>query len=666
MAKHKLTGWVTAIVLLLTLAATVLFMSGEALGMVPGNSAPKYAQVLFSTDKVHTIDIIVDEGDWAEMIANATAEAYIECAVVIDGEAVKGVGIRPKGNSSLATIASSDSDRYSFKVEFDHYESGKTFYGLDKLALNNIAQDSTYMKDYVTYQMMVDFGAASPLSSFVWITVNGADWGLYTAVEGIEDAFAVRNYGNDFGEMYKPDTMDMNNRENIGNDAGDFAMPDAGAMPQMPEGFAMPDAGGMPEGGFQMPEGDFGGSGGFPAGDEFAGSDGSSGGSSSAPDATATQPAEAGQPTEDVQQAQAPDVGGGFGGFGGFGMGGTTNLVYADDNPDSYSAIFDNAVFDITDADKTRLIEALRKLSAGEDIENTVDVEAVMRYFIVHNFVMNGDSYTGSMVHNYYLYEKDGQLAMVPWDYNLAFGGMGGGMRGGFGGFGGSTASLDSATSMINHPIDDPLLSGSMSEKPMLAWIFNSEEYTAMYHELMAEFMTYFDSGAFAAMYDGAIALITPYVEKDPTAFCTYDEFVTAQTELREFITLRAESISLQLDGTIASTSAGQTASGYANFVDGSGVNTDVMGSMNMGFDRARSGGGWPGRERTTDAAPPAAEGTTQAPAQGEAQIPAQGFSPGTGTRTATTPSSTQNWILLGACGLVLIGGAAFALKRRA
>jgi spore coat protein CotH len=167
MAKHRLSGWVTVIVLILTLAATVLFMSGEALGMVPGNAAPKYAEVLFSTDKVHTIDIIVDEADWSEMIANATAEAYIECSVVIDGEAVKGVGIRPKGNSSLATIASSDSDRYSFKVEFDHYESGKTFYGLDKLALNNIAQDSTYMKDYVTYQMMNDFGAASPLSSFV-------------------------------------------------------------------------------------------------------------------------------------------------------------------------------------------------------------------------------------------------------------------------------------------------------------------------------------------------------------------------------------------------------------------------------------------------------------------------------------------------------------------
>lgn len=28
------------------------------------------------------------------------------------------------------------------------------------------------------------------------------------------------------------------------------------------------------------------------------------------------------------------------------------------------------------------------------------------------------------MIHNYYLYEEDGQLSMIPWDYNLAFGGF--------------------------------------------------------------------------------------------------------------------------------------------------------------------------------------------------------------------------------------------------
>ena len=82
----------------------------------------------------------------------------------------------------------------------------------------------------------------------------------------------------------------------------------------------------------------------------------------------------------------------------------------------------DNAKTETTEADQKRLIASLEKLSNGEDIESVVDIEQVIRYFVVHNYVCNDDSYTGSMIHNYYLYEEDGQLAMIPWDYNLAFG----------------------------------------------------------------------------------------------------------------------------------------------------------------------------------------------------------------------------------------------------
>ena len=88
---------------------------------------------------------------------------------------------------------------------------------------------------------------------------------------------------------------------------------------------------------------------------------------------------------------------------------------------DSYSNIFDNVKTEITDADRDRLIESLKQLNEGENIESVVDVEEVIRYFVVHNFVCNYDSYTGMIIHNYYLYEEDGQMSMIPWDYNLAF-----------------------------------------------------------------------------------------------------------------------------------------------------------------------------------------------------------------------------------------------------
>ena len=101
------------------------------------------------------------------------------------------------------------------------------------------------------------------------------------------------------------------------------------------------------------------------------------------------------------------------------------DLVYTDDILESYSDIFNNAETDVTEEDEKRVIEALSSLSKG-DAETALDVSEVINYFVAHNFVLNYDSYTGTMLHNYYLMEANGKLSVIPWDYNLAFGGFGG------------------------------------------------------------------------------------------------------------------------------------------------------------------------------------------------------------------------------------------------
>ena len=106
-------------------------------------------------------------------------------------------------------------------------------------------------------------------------------------------------------------------------------------------------------------------------------------------------------------------------------MGGSgSDLVYTDDDEDSYAAIFDNSVFDSTSADHQRVIEALRALSEGENLEEYINVDEVLRYIAANTVLVNLDSYFGTMEHNYYLYEEDGQIAILPWDYNLSFAGF--------------------------------------------------------------------------------------------------------------------------------------------------------------------------------------------------------------------------------------------------
>lgn len=203
MSTYKHFNRICLVTLSFILLLTALFMNAKNLGVPTVSAAAGYESRLFDTASVHSIDIVMD--DWDGFLDTCTDEEYVSCAVVIDGEAYRNVGLRAKGNTSLTQVAAYGNDRYSFKIEFDHYEDGKTYYGLDKLCLNNVIQDNTYMKEFFSYRIMAEAGAPAPLCSYVNISVNGEPWGLYLAVEGIEEAFLTRNYGTDYGELYKPD-----------------------------------------------------------------------------------------------------------------------------------------------------------------------------------------------------------------------------------------------------------------------------------------------------------------------------------------------------------------------------------------------------------------------------------------------------------------------------
>ena len=223
MLKHRNIDRICCWVLVCTLLIACAYMGAGAAGLITPSRSMGYEKRLFDTGRVHTIDIVME--DWDSFLSTCTNEEYAACHLVIDGESYRNAAIRAKGNTSLSSVEKYGNDRYSFKIEFDHYQPGSTYHGLDKLSLNNLIQDNTYMKDYFAYSMMRMGGAAAPLCSFVQINVNGEPWGLYLAVEAVEDSFLRRNYGNDTGELYKPDSMSFGGGRGNGRDfdMNDFA-----------------------------------------------------------------------------------------------------------------------------------------------------------------------------------------------------------------------------------------------------------------------------------------------------------------------------------------------------------------------------------------------------------------------------------------------------------
>ena len=296
-----------------------------------------YETALFDTSSVLEVNIRMDEADWNDMLTNATAEEYYQCDVEIGGTTFYRVAIRPKGNTSLTSIANDPTtDRYSFKLEFDHYVDGQTCFGLDKLILNNNYADATNMKEALIYDMYQYLGADASLYNYAKLSVNGEYWGVYLALEAVEDSFLLRNYGVQDGELYKPDSMNIGG----GKDFGDFNADDI----------------------------DFG----------------------------------------------------------------------------------------------------------------DLDLDNLLRYMAVHIFSVNEDSLSGSMAHNYYLYEAGGKLNLIPWDYNLALGGMG---------------RSNDATSVVNDSIDN-----AFSGTTFFDTLMENETYHSQYYAYLQQLVSeYIDGGGFDA-----------------------------------------------------------------------------------------------------------------------------------------------------------------------
>lgn len=426
-----------------------------------------YTTSLFQEDTILTLDIQMEEEQWADMLENAMSETWYPCNITVNGVTYKNVGIRPKGNTSLSQVASDDTtDRYSFKVKFDYYIKGQTCDGLDCLILNNLISDATYMKEYFSYDMFQFMGVPSSLFSFASISLNEEAWGLYLALEAPEVSFLKRNYGADYGQLYKPESSRLEGIENKRTDSG-------------------------------------------------------------------------------LSESN------------------NSNLSYLGNDASAYSYIFDNAILSPSESDKVAVIKALKNISEG-NLENSLDIDTLLRYMAVNVFLVNLDSYFGSMLHNYLLYEENGCLSMLPWDYNLAFAGFQSGL----------------ASDSVNLAIDSVVSNTALEERPLLFQVMQVPEYQEKYHSYLEHLVSkYFENGYFEAKLAKTDALITSYVSSDPTAFYTHEEYQTALTALKTFCKLRTESIRGQLNGSIPSTQEAQSAE-KDSLVDTGSLNLSDMGAQ--------------------------------------------------------------------------------------
>jgi len=160
----------------------------------------------FKVGEITEINIEISEEDWNDLCENAVDETYYPVDITVNGTMITDVGFRAKGSSSLTAVASSDSDRYGFKVKFDEYVDDQTLNGLDMMVLNGSFSDPSYMREYLAYAASAYLDCITPYASYTKLSINGEYFGLYLSIEAYKDSFVERITADDEDAiLYKAD-----------------------------------------------------------------------------------------------------------------------------------------------------------------------------------------------------------------------------------------------------------------------------------------------------------------------------------------------------------------------------------------------------------------------------------------------------------------------------
>jgi spore coat protein CotH len=290
------------------------------------------------------------------------------------------------------------------------------------------------------------------------------------------------------------------------------------------------------------------------------------------------------------------------------------DLVYIDDNYDSYSGMIEKT--NVSKEEEESLVHMIDVINNGGDIEEVLDVDMVLKYNAVNTTIINLDNYAGGMFHNYYLYGEDGKYMVLPWDYNMTF--MPFSMMG------------DKDMDVVEFLIDEPT-AGAMENYPLINALLTNEKYLNQYHEYIEELLNGpLNVEQFTERVYELYELIDPYILADPNPQNTYENFIgglyddynyninkdeplylkektdesdTANSKslkdfsmgpmganapaLIDFISERTDNVWKQLSGEIASTNEGQgNGTGIQNKMGGfgeGGLNiTEMMKGKNM------------------------------------------------------------------------------------
>jgi len=141
----------------------------------------------YDLDSVRLVNLQFPQSNyWSLLQANYTSETLIPATLSVGNIILDSVGVRFRGNTSYTSIP--NSQKKSFAIETDFVVGGQELMGYRNLKFNNAHSDASFMRE-VLYNRLAMRHIPIAKASFIRLSLNGQDWGLYPNIQAVDKAF---------------------------------------------------------------------------------------------------------------------------------------------------------------------------------------------------------------------------------------------------------------------------------------------------------------------------------------------------------------------------------------------------------------------------------------------------------------------------------------------
>jgi spore coat protein CotH len=178
--------------------------------------AAQSADELFSGDVLHDVHLFINSRDLQQMRSRVTENVFYPADLHWRNLRVRNVGVRIRGGASRSAT------KPGLLLEFDRYTTGQRFLGLQSLVLDNLWQDSSMIKEYVSMAFFRRLGHPAPRESFARVYINRVDHGVYAIVEAVDAGFLSRHFDDQDGYLFEYRILAPFHGEYLGEDFGPY------------------------------------------------------------------------------------------------------------------------------------------------------------------------------------------------------------------------------------------------------------------------------------------------------------------------------------------------------------------------------------------------------------------------------------------------------------